>query len=172
MRGWGSESGRWIRFAIRFAWRMGTGGRRGHGAVRCAMEGSGVDGGADISRAERKEGRGPYSFGRSSTVPYDTVPLSGFGNRARPGGNDLLDVQAVGRCVHLSVVCAGESFCSGDIAAVGGAGRALDDAKLAAEAESLAAEVERALEQDGEDGRVGKNLERFGRMKWMGTVTP
>jgi uncharacterized protein len=35
---------------------------------------------------QRKGSPGPYSFERSSEVPYDTVPLSGFGNPARPNG--------------------------------------------------------------------------------------
>jgi meiotically up-regulated gene 157 (Mug157) protein len=35
---------------------------------------------------QRKDGPGPYSFQRSSPIPSDTVPLSGFGNPAKPVG--------------------------------------------------------------------------------------
>lgn len=35
---------------------------------------------------QRKTGKGPYSFQRESAVPTDTLPLSGFGNPARPVG--------------------------------------------------------------------------------------
>jgi len=35
---------------------------------------------------QRKQGPGPYSFQRSSPIPSDTVPLSGFGNPAKPVG--------------------------------------------------------------------------------------
>jgi uncharacterized protein len=35
---------------------------------------------------QRKEGKGPYSFRRTTSVAYDTVPLGGFGNPTRPVG--------------------------------------------------------------------------------------
>jgi meiotically up-regulated gene 157 (Mug157) protein len=35
---------------------------------------------------QRKEGPGPYSFRRTTSVAYDTVPLGGYGNPARPVG--------------------------------------------------------------------------------------
>ena len=35
---------------------------------------------------QRKEERGPYSFRRTTSVAYDTVPLGGYGNPARPVG--------------------------------------------------------------------------------------
>jgi meiotically up-regulated gene 157 (Mug157) protein len=35
---------------------------------------------------QRKEGRGPYSFRRTTSVAYDTVPLGGYGNPTRPVG--------------------------------------------------------------------------------------
>jgi meiotically up-regulated gene 157 (Mug157) protein len=35
---------------------------------------------------QRKEGPGPYSFGRTTSVPYDTLPLGGYGNPTRPVG--------------------------------------------------------------------------------------
>jgi meiotically up-regulated gene 157 (Mug157) protein len=35
---------------------------------------------------QRKEGKGPYSFCRTTSVAYDTVPLGGYGNPTRPVG--------------------------------------------------------------------------------------
>lgn len=35
---------------------------------------------------QRKHGAGPYSFQRESAIPSDSVPLSGFGNPAKPNG--------------------------------------------------------------------------------------
>ena len=35
---------------------------------------------------QRKDGPGPYSFQRTTSVAYDTVPLGGYGNPARPVG--------------------------------------------------------------------------------------
>ena len=35
---------------------------------------------------QRKDGPGPYSFRRTTSVAYDTVPLGGYGNPARPTG--------------------------------------------------------------------------------------
>jgi meiotically up-regulated gene 157 (Mug157) protein len=35
---------------------------------------------------QRKEGKGPYSFTRTTSVAYDTVPLGGYGNPTRPVG--------------------------------------------------------------------------------------
>lgn len=39
-----------------------------------------------FTQQQRQAGEGPYSFQRSSPIPTDTVPLSGFGNPARPVG--------------------------------------------------------------------------------------
>jgi meiotically up-regulated gene 157 (Mug157) protein len=35
---------------------------------------------------QRKDGPGPYSFRRTTSVAYDTVPLGGYGNPTRPVG--------------------------------------------------------------------------------------
>ena len=41
---------------------------------------------ATLRDQRRTEGQGPYRFQRVSAVPYDTVPLGGYGNPARPCG--------------------------------------------------------------------------------------
>ncbi len=99
---------------------------------------------------QRKEGRGPYSFQRDSAVPYDTVALSGFGNPAR----------AVGMIFSMfrpsDDACIYPLFVPANLFAVTAlrqlaelAAKVADDSKLAAEAESLAAEVEHALAKYG-----------------------
>lgn len=39
-----------------------------------------------LREQQRKKGPGPYKFQRVSAVPYDTVPLGGYGNPTRPCG--------------------------------------------------------------------------------------
>jgi uncharacterized protein len=99
---------------------------------------------------QRKEGPGPYSFERSSPVPYDTVALNGFGNPARPVGmiysmfrpsDDACVYPLFVPANHFAVVSLRQLA---DLAA-----HVADDPKLALEAEALAAEVERALAQYG-----------------------
>ena len=99
---------------------------------------------------QRKQGPGPYSFGRSSTVPYDTVPLSGFGNPARPVGMIFSMFRpSDDACIYPLFVPA-NLFAVATLRQLAElATHALGDAKLASEAEALAAEVERALEQYG-----------------------
>lgn len=41
---------------------------------------------ATFREQQRKHGPGPYHFQRSSPIPSDTVPLSGYGNPAQPVG--------------------------------------------------------------------------------------
>ena len=41
---------------------------------------------ATLREQQRRHGSGPYRFQRVSAVPYDTVPLGGFGNPSRPCG--------------------------------------------------------------------------------------
>jgi meiotically up-regulated gene 157 (Mug157) protein len=99
---------------------------------------------------QRKEGPGPYSFERASAVPYDTVALSGFGNPARPVGMIYSMFRpSDDACIYPLFVPANQFAVVSlrQLAAL--AGQAADDAKLAAEAEALAAEVERALKEYG-----------------------
>jgi len=95
---------------------------------------------------QRKEGRGPYSFERDAGGPYDTLALGGFGNPARAVGlifsmfrpsDDACILPLFVPANHFAVVSLRQ------LAELAGSG--LGDAKLAAEASALAAEVERAL---------------------------
>jgi meiotically up-regulated gene 157 (Mug157) protein len=99
---------------------------------------------------QRKDGPGPYKFQRESAVPNDTLPLGGFGNPAR----------AVGMIFSMfrpsDDACIYPLFVPANLFAVVSlrklaelAARVLDDAKLATEAEALAAEVQLGLAQFG-----------------------
>jgi meiotically up-regulated gene 157 (Mug157) protein len=99
---------------------------------------------------QRKQGPGPYSFQRESAVPSDTLPLSGFGNPALPVGMIFSMFRpSDDACIYPLFVPANlfAVVSLRKLAAL--AAHAADDAKLAAEAEALAAEVERALAQYG-----------------------
>jgi len=108
---------------------------------------------------QRKDGPGPYSFERSSPVPYDTVALSGFGNPARPVGM----IYSMFR--PSDDACIYPLFVPANLFAVLSlrqlaelAAGPLNDAKLNTECLALADEVERALQGYGltEDKRQGQ----------------
>ncbi|HUV68016.1 MAG TPA: glycoside hydrolase family 125 protein [Terracidiphilus sp.] len=105
---------------------------------------------------QRKHGRGPYSFERKSDVPYDTVALSGFGNPARPVGMIFSMFRpSDDACIYPLFVPANK-FAVVSLRQVAElATQVLADAKLAAEADELAAEVERAVEQHGRTHHAG-----------------
>jgi hypothetical protein len=109
---------------------------------------------------QRKEGRGPYFFQRDSAVPYDTVALSGFGNPARPVGMIFSMFRpSDDACIYPLFVPANLFAVKSLRQLAELAAKVLDDAKLAAEAEALADEVERAL------GQYGKTRhEKFGEI--------
>jgi hypothetical protein len=99
---------------------------------------------------QRKEGRGPYSFERDSAVPYDTVALSGFGNPARAVGLIFSMFRpSDDACIYPLFVPANHFAVLSLRQLAELAAHAVDDAKLAAEASALAAEVERALGEYG-----------------------
>ena len=107
---------------------------------------------------QRKNGQGPYSFERESAVPYDTVPLSGFGNPARPVGMIYSMFRpSDDACIYPLFVPA-NLFAVVTLRRVSElATQVLNDAKLAAEAGALANEVEQALVRYGktEDASQG-----------------
>jgi len=99
---------------------------------------------------QRKEGRGPYSFERESAIPSDTLPLSGFGNPARPVGMIYSMFRPSDDACMYPLFVPANLFAMVSLRQLAAlAAHAADDAKLAAEAEALAAEVERALAQYG-----------------------
>jgi meiotically up-regulated gene 157 (Mug157) protein len=99
---------------------------------------------------QRKQGQGPYSFERESLVPTDTLPLSGFGNPAVPVGMIFSMFRpSDDACIYPLFVPANLFAVTSLRQLAELATHAAGDAKLAAEAESLAAEVERALAQYG-----------------------
>jgi meiotically up-regulated gene 157 (Mug157) protein len=108
---------------------------------------------------QRKDGPGPYSFQRSSPIPTDTVPLSGFGNPARPVGM----IYSMFR--PSDDACVYPLFVPANLFAVVSlrqlaelANGPLEDTKLANECTALANEVEKALAQHGmtDDAKHGR----------------
>ena len=85
--GWGSASGRWIRFAIPSAWPTATGKRTGDtGPFDAQWKEAAWTIVRTFRTQQRKQGRGPYSFQRESETPTDTLALDGYGNPAIPVG--------------------------------------------------------------------------------------
>lgn len=108
---------------------------------------------------QRKEGPGPYSFQRESPVPTDTVPLSGFGNPARPVGMIYSMFRpSDDACIYPLFVPA-NLFAVTTLRQLAELGKSvLSDEKLAAECDALSQEVEHALLQHGQtdDAKQGR----------------
>ena len=99
---------------------------------------------------QRKTGKSPYSFQRDSAVPYDTVPLSGFGNPARPVGMIFSMFRpSDDACIYPLFVPANLFAVVSLRKLAVMAAHVLEDTKLATAAAELATEVERALEIHG-----------------------
>jgi meiotically up-regulated gene 157 (Mug157) protein len=95
---------------------------------------------------QRKQGQGPYKFQRSSPVPTDTLPLGGFGNPAMPVGMIFSMFRpSDDACIYPLFVPANLFAVVSLRQLARMAVQILNDAKLATEAEALAAEVEQAL---------------------------
>lgn len=99
---------------------------------------------------QRKNGPGPYSFQRNSAVPYDTAPLGGFGNPARPLGMIYSMFRpSDDACIYPLFVPA-NLFAVTSLRQLSAlAQHAAGDTGLAGEADALAAEVEQALNMHG-----------------------
>ena len=105
---------------------------------------------------QRKQGLGPYSFERTSAAPTDTCALGGFGNPARPVGMIFSMFRpSDDACIYPLFVPANLFAVVSLRQLARMAVEVLHDAKLATEAEALAAEVERALEQYGKTHHAG-----------------
>ena len=119
---------------------------------------------------QRKQGLGPYSFERTSAAPTDTCALGGFGNPARPVGMIFSMFRpSDDACIYPLFVPANLFAVVSLRQLARMAVEVLHDAKLATEAEALAAEVERALEQYGKTHHGAWELS--GPTRWTGTGT-
>jgi len=105
---------------------------------------------------QRKTGRGPYSFERSSTVPTETCALGGWGNPALPVGMIFSMFRPSDDACTYPLFVPANLFAVVSLRQLAKmAAEILHDNKLAAEAEALAGEVERALEQYGKTEQTG-----------------
>jgi len=99
---------------------------------------------------QRKDSAGPYSFQREAAAPTDTLPLSGFGNPARPVGMIFSGFRpSDDACIYPLFVPANLFAVTSLRQLAELATHALNDAKLAAECVALANEVEAALKKYG-----------------------
>ncbi len=115
---------------------------------------------ATFRQQQRANGPGPYSFGRLTTDPYDTVALNGYGNLARPVGM----IYSMFR--PSDDACVYPLFVPANLFAVRAlsqlqelAAKAADAPGVAEECEALLQPVRRALQQYGtvqhpEHGRI------------------
>lgn len=99
---------------------------------------------------QRKDGPGPYSFQRESAIPYDTCPLGGFGNPARPVGMIFSMFRpSDDSCIYPLFVPA-NLFAVASLRQLAEiASRVLHDDQLANAATDLSSEVDRALQLYG-----------------------
>ncbi len=108
---------------------------------------------------QRKTGKGPYSFQRESPIPSDTVPLSGFGNPARPVGLIFSMFRPSDDACILPLFIPANLFAVTSLRQIAELATAVfKDQKLAAECTALAAEVEQAVATHGivDDARHGR----------------
>jgi meiotically up-regulated gene 157 (Mug157) protein len=118
---------------------------------------------------QRKQGPGPYSFQRSSPVPYDTVALDGFGNPAKPLGMIFSMFRpSDDACIYPLFVPA-NLFAVVSLRQLSElAAKVAGDAKLAEEAHALAAEVEQAIDQHGKtQGMWAYEVDGYGNILLM-----
>ncbi len=105
---------------------------------------------------QRKEGPGPYFFQRASEVPSDTVPLGGFGNPARPVGMIFSMFRPSDDACLYPLFVPANLFAVVSLRQLAElAEKVAGDARLAAEAALLAAEVEAAVRRYGKTDREG-----------------
>jgi meiotically up-regulated gene 157 (Mug157) protein len=99
---------------------------------------------------QRKLGPGPYAFQRESAVPTDTCPLGGWGNPARPVGMIFSMFRPSDDACIFPLFVPANLFAVTSLRQLAElAAHVVHDTGLATEAEALAAEVERALNQHG-----------------------
>jgi uncharacterized protein len=99
---------------------------------------------------QRKASPGPYSFERAAESPYDTLALSGFGNRARPNGMIFSMFRpSDDACIYPLFVPANLFAVTALRQLAELAAHAAHDLNLAGRATALAGEVARATEEHG-----------------------
>jgi hypothetical protein len=99
---------------------------------------------------QRKQGRGPYSFLRESETPTDTLALDGFGNPAIPVGMIFSMFRPSDDACTYPLFVPANLFAAVSLRQLATlASQVLNDAKLAQEAQALAAEVETGLNRYG-----------------------
>jgi len=99
---------------------------------------------------QRKHDHGPYTFQRESAIPGDTLPLGGYGNPAVSVGLIYSMFRpSDDACIYPFLIPANHFAVTSLRQLADIATHVLNNPKLAADAESLAAEVERALAQYG-----------------------
>ncbi|WP_263359689.1 glycoside hydrolase family 125 protein [Acidicapsa ligni] len=99
---------------------------------------------------QRKHDQGPYSFQREALAPTDTLPLSGFGNPAKPVGMIFSGFRpSDDACVYPLFVPANLFAVTSLRQLAELATHTVQDQKLAAECHALATEVEAAVRQHG-----------------------
>jgi meiotically up-regulated gene 157 (Mug157) protein len=99
---------------------------------------------------QRKTGPGPYSFERESAAPTETCALGGFGNPARPVGMIFSMFRPSDDACIFPLFVPANLFAVTSLRQLAKiAAEILYDAKLAAEADALATEVQQALDQYG-----------------------
>jgi uncharacterized protein len=99
---------------------------------------------------QRFSGKGPYSFGRLSMDPYDTVPLDGYGNPARATGMVFSMFRPSDDCCLYPLFVPANLFALRSLMQIEEiAHAALQDAKLAAACNDLALQIQHALQQHG-----------------------
>jgi meiotically up-regulated gene 157 (Mug157) protein len=118
---------------------------------------------------QRKQSPGPYSFQRDSPVPYDTVALDGFGNPARPVGMIFSMFRpSDDACIYPLFVPANLFAVTSLRQLAELATKVAGDAKLAEEANALAAEVEQAIDQHGKtQGMWAYEVDGYGNILLM-----
>jgi hypothetical protein len=98
---------------------------------------------------QRLTGRGPYSFMRATSNPYDTVPLGGFGNPGRPVGMIFSTFRpSDDSCIYPLFVPA-NLFAIQSLKQLQELATAVSDSDLAAESEALRRTVSAAVQKYG-----------------------
>ncbi len=98
---------------------------------------------------QRMKGRGPYSFQRMTTNPLDTVPLSGYGNPARPVGMIFSMFRPSDDCCTYPLFVPANLFAWRALAQLRELASAVSATDIAAGCTSLGEEVRSALDQYG-----------------------